>query len=88
MQNQHPITRSLSLTPTITAFESSPDHGRGRARDMRVRWALEEVGQPYEVRRAIGSVRQQACESCGVRTMRRGLVRLTVLKIFEYHALA
>ena len=37
-------------TPTITAFESSPDRGRGLARDMRVRWALEEVGQPYDVR--------------------------------------
>ena len=36
--------------PTITAFERSPDRGRGLARDMRVRWALEEVGQPYEVR--------------------------------------
>jgi glutathione S-transferase len=36
--------------PTITAFESSPDRGRGQARDMRVRWALEEVGQPYDVR--------------------------------------
>jgi glutathione S-transferase len=38
------------MTPTITAFERSPDGGRGLARDMRVRWALEEVGQPYEVR--------------------------------------
>jgi glutathione S-transferase len=38
------------MTPTITAFERSPDRGRGLARDMRVRWALEEVGQPYEVR--------------------------------------
>jgi glutathione S-transferase len=38
------------MTPTITAFENSPDRGRGLARDMRVRWALEEVGQPYEVR--------------------------------------
>lgn len=37
-------------TPTITAFERSPDRGRGQARDMRVRWALEEVGQPYDVR--------------------------------------
>ena len=37
-------------TPTITAFESSPDRGQGLARDTRVRWALEEVGQPYEVR--------------------------------------
>ena len=35
---------------TITAFERSPDRGRGLARDTRVRWALEEVGQPYEVR--------------------------------------
>ena len=38
------------MTPTITAFERSPDRGRGLARDMRVRWALEEVGQPYNVR--------------------------------------
>ncbi|MBH5389952.1 glutathione S-transferase family protein [Bradyrhizobium diversitatis] len=38
------------MPPTITAFESSPDRGRGQARDMRVRWALEEVGQPYDVR--------------------------------------
>ena len=36
--------------PTITAFERSPDGGKGLARDTRVRWALEEVGQPYEVR--------------------------------------
>lgn len=38
------------MTPVITAFEQSPDRGRGLARDMRVRWALEEVGQPYDVR--------------------------------------
>jgi glutathione S-transferase len=38
------------MIPTITAFEQSPDRGRGLARDMRVRWALEEVGQPYDVR--------------------------------------
>ena len=38
------------VTPVITAFERSPDRGRGLARDMRVRWALEEVGQAYEVR--------------------------------------
>ena len=38
------------MTPTITAFESSPDRGQGLARDMRVRWALEEVGQSYDVR--------------------------------------
>lgn len=35
---------------TITAFERSPDGGKGLARDTRIRWALEEVGQPYEVR--------------------------------------
>ena len=38
------------MVPTITALESSPDRGAGLARDTRVRWALEEVGQPYEVR--------------------------------------
>ncbi|MGV1985407.1 glutathione S-transferase family protein [Agrobacterium sp. 22-221-1] len=38
------------MTITITAFEHSPDGGKGLARDMRVRWALEEVGQPYDVR--------------------------------------
>jgi glutathione S-transferase len=38
------------MTITITAFERSPDGGRGLARDTRVRWALEEVGQAYQVR--------------------------------------
>jgi glutathione S-transferase len=38
------------MRPTITAFAASPDRGRGLARDMRVRWALEEVGQVYDVR--------------------------------------
>jgi glutathione S-transferase len=38
------------MTITITAFERSPDGGKGLARDTRVRWTLEEVGQPYEVR--------------------------------------
>ena len=38
------------MTLTITAFERSPDGGMGLARDTRVRWALEEAGQPYEVR--------------------------------------
>jgi len=38
------------MNPIITAFEQSPDRGRGLARDMPVRWALEEVGQPYDVR--------------------------------------
>jgi glutathione S-transferase len=39
----------MPTIPTLTAFERSPDRGRGLARDMRVRWALEEVGQPYDV---------------------------------------
>ncbi|SEP68443.1 glutathione S-transferase [Devosia sp. YR412] len=38
------------MLPIITAFQSSPDRGQGLARDMRVRWALEEVGRPYQVR--------------------------------------
>lgn len=38
------------MTVTITAFERSPDGGKGLARDTRVRWALEEAGLPYEVR--------------------------------------
>jgi glutathione S-transferase len=38
------------MIPTITTFEQSPDRGQGLARDMPVRWALEEVGQPYDVR--------------------------------------
>ncbi len=38
------------MPPTITAFASSPDRGQGLSRDMRIRWALEEVAQPYHVR--------------------------------------
>ncbi len=37
------------MIPTITAFKDSPDDGKGLARDIRVRWALEEAGQPYAV---------------------------------------
>ena len=40
----------MQMTPTITAFARSPDRGKGLARDLRVRWAFEEVGQSYEVR--------------------------------------
>lgn len=40
----------MRALPTLTAFENAPDRGRGLARDMRVRWAFEEVGQPYDVR--------------------------------------
>ena len=38
------------MLPIMTAFANSPDEGAGQARDMRVRWAFEEVGQPYDVR--------------------------------------
>ncbi|MCP3734679.1 glutathione S-transferase family protein [Sphingomonas sp. RP10(2022)] len=38
------------MTPTITAFDWVPDFAKGQVRDLRVRWALEEVGQPYAVR--------------------------------------
>jgi glutathione S-transferase len=49
------------MNPIITAFERSPDRGRGLARDMRVRWALEEVGQPYDVRLlSFGEMKQPA----------------------------
>src|SRR5215468_11719684 len=49
------------MTITITAFEWSPDGGKGLARDTRVRWALEEVGQPYAVRLvSFGAMKQPA----------------------------
>lgn len=38
------------MIPIITAFAMSPDEGQGHARDMRLRWAFEEVAQPYDVR--------------------------------------
>ena len=43
-------SQRIPMRPTITAFAQSPDRGRGLARDMRIRWALEEVGQHYNVR--------------------------------------
>src|SRR5262245_20093405 len=46
----HTTERAIAMTVTITAFERSPDGGKGLARDTRVRWALEEVGQAYAVR--------------------------------------
>jgi len=49
-QRRYAATKSIQLIPTITAFAASPDRGQGLARDTRVRWALEEVGQAYEVR--------------------------------------
>jgi glutathione S-transferase len=50
------------MTPTITVFKRSPDRGRGLARDMAVRWAFEEVGQPYEVR-LVSFEGDQACST-------------------------
>jgi glutathione S-transferase len=44
------VRRSRIMTIVITAFERSPDGGKGLARDTRVRWALEEAGLPYQVR--------------------------------------
>jgi glutathione S-transferase len=46
----NPIAPEPIMNPTITAFERSPDRGKGLARDIRLRWAFEEVGQPYHVR--------------------------------------
>jgi glutathione S-transferase len=43
------LNMPVTMTPTITAFERSPDGGMGLARDTRVRWALEEVRQSYNV---------------------------------------
>ena len=37
------------MIPTITTFGWVPEFARGFVRDMRPRWAFEEVGQPYEV---------------------------------------
>jgi glutathione S-transferase len=52
------------MTATITAFEQSPDRGKGLARDSRVRWALEEAGQPYEVRLvSFGAMKEPAHRS-------------------------
>jgi glutathione S-transferase len=48
------------MKPTITAFERSPDGGKGLARDTRVRWALEEVGQSYDVRPVSFAAMKQA----------------------------
>ena len=48
------------MIPTVTAFERSPDGGKGLARDMRVRWALEEVGQAYKVRGVSFSAMKEA----------------------------
>ena len=84
------------MTITITAFERSPDGGKGLARDTRVRWALEEVGQPYEVRlvsfRALKEPAHLALHPFGqIPTYEEGDLRLfetgaIVLHIAERHA--
>ena len=57
------------MTITITAFERSPDGGKGLARDTRVRWALEEVGQPYEVR-PVSFARDERARASGAPSVR------------------
>lgn len=84
------------MTITITAFERSPDGGKGLARDTRVRWALEEVGQAYEVRlvsfRAMKEPAHQALHPFGqIPTYEEGGLALfetgaIVLHIAERHA--
>lgn len=84
------------MLPTITAFAASPDRGRGLARDMRVRWALEEVGQAYDVRLVTFSEMKEAAhlslnpfgqiptyEDGGLRLFESGAI---VLHIAEHHA--
>src|ERR1700678_4432915 len=84
------------MTLPITAFERSPDGGKGLARDTRVRWALEEVSQPYEVRlvsfRAMKQPAHQALHPFGqIPTYEGGDLALfetgaIVLHIAERHA--
>jgi len=84
------------MTITITAFERSPDGGKGLARDTRVRWALEEVGQSYEVRlvsfRAIKEPAHRALHPFGqIPTYEEGDLALfetgaIVFHIAEHHA--
>ncbi|WP_137131159.1 glutathione S-transferase family protein [Rhizobium sp. FY34] len=38
------------MSPIVSVFKNPPDGGKGYHRDFRVRWALEEVGQPYHLR--------------------------------------
>jgi hypothetical protein len=87
---------TLPLIPVITVFERSPDRGRGLARDMRVRWALEEVGQPYEVRLvSFGAMKEPAHRALHpfgqIPTYEEGALVLfesgaIVLHIAEHHA--
>jgi glutathione S-transferase len=84
------------MSITITAFEQSPDGGKGLSRDTRVRWALEEVGQPYDVRlvsfRALKEPAHLALNPFGkIPTYQEGDLALfesgsIVLHIAEHHA--
>jgi glutathione S-transferase len=84
------------MTITITAFERSPDGGKGLARDTRVRWALEEVGRPYEVRLvSFGAMKEPAHRAlhpfCQIPTYEEGDLALfetgaIVFHIAERHA--
>lgn len=84
------------MTIVITAFERSPDGGKGLARDTRVRWALEEAGQRYEVRlvsfRAMKEPAHLALHPFGkIPTYEEGDLALfetgaIVLHIAEHHA--
>jgi glutathione S-transferase len=84
------------MKPVITAFAQSPDRGRGLARDMQVRWALEEAGQPYDVRLvSFGEMKQpvhRARQPFGqIPTYEEGDLTLfesgaIVLHIAEHHA--
>lgn len=84
-----------STRPTITAFANSPDRGQGLARDMTVRWAFEEVGQPYDVRlvpiQKIKELSHRAVHPFGkIPTLEDGHIRIfesgaIVLHIAESH---
>ena len=39
-----------NATAEVTAFRWVPDFAAGLVRDLRIRWALEEIGRPYRVR--------------------------------------
>jgi len=90
------IIMSHPMTPIVTAFERPPDGGKGLARDMRVRWALEEVGQPYEVRLvSFGAMKEPAHRALHpfgqIPTYEEGALVLfesgaIVLHIAEHHA--
>ena len=41
---------TLDATTEITAFRWVPGFARGLVRDLRIRWALEEIERPYRVR--------------------------------------